>query len=141
LTDKGRRRAGTNFADLAIVLWQEIREIKDPEIRRGLLQRLSRRLAEAYKGEVVGESVEQRMQALAALLRERQIPFEVESVAPHHLPTIHAHACPYPDLAEQDRSVCAMERMMFSELVGANLHLSACRLDGAGCCTFETAVS
>src|SRR5262245_8227565 len=31
LTDKGRRRAGANFADLAIALWQEIREIKDPE--------------------------------------------------------------------------------------------------------------
>ena len=137
LTEKGYRRAGNNFADLAVVLWQEVREIKDPEIRRGLLQRLSRRLAESYKGEVVGESVEQRMQALAALLRERQIPFEVESAAPHHLPTLHAHACPYPELAEQDRTVCSMERLLFSELVGTSLHLATCRLDGDKCCTFE----
>src|SRR3954466_2016210 len=34
LTEKGRRRAGSNFADLAMTLWQEVREIKDPEIRR-----------------------------------------------------------------------------------------------------------
>jgi DeoR family suf operon transcriptional repressor len=141
LTDKGRRRSGTNFADLAMALWQEVREIKDPEIRRGLLQRLSKRLAETYTGDVVGESVEQRMQALASLFRERQIPFEVESAAPHHLPTIHAHACPYPALAEQDRTVCSMERMLFSELVGTNLHLAACRLDGDSCCTFEPAVN
>jgi len=141
LTEKGRRRSGNNFADLAMVLWQEVRDIKDPEIRRGLLQRLSRRLAESYTGEVVGESVEQRMQALAALFRERQIPFEVESAAPHHLPTIHAHACPYPALAEQDRTVCAMERMLFSELVGTSLHLASCRLDGDSCCTFEPAVN
>lgn len=137
LTEKGHRRAGNNFADLAMVLWQEVREIKDPEVRRGLLQRLSKRLAEAYTGEVAGESVEQRMEALAALFRERRIPFEVESAAPHHLPTLHAHACPYPQLAEQDRTVCAMERMLFSELVGSGLHLATCRLDGDSCCTFE----
>jgi DeoR family transcriptional regulator, suf operon transcriptional repressor len=141
LTEKGRRRAGNNFADLAMVLWQEVREIKDPEIRRGLLQRLGRRLAESYKSEVVGESVEQRMQALAALFRERQIPFEVELAAPHHLPTIHAHACPYPELAEQDRTVCSMEKMLFSELVGTSLHLASCRLDGDSCCTFEPTTS
>lgn len=136
LTVKGRRTAGANFGDLAVALWQEVREIKDQEIRRGLLQRLSQRLATVYAEQVVGESVEQRMQALAELFRERQIPFEVES-APHQLPILQALACPYPELAEQDRSVCAMERMLFSELVGQNLHLSSCRLDGSNCCTFE----
>src|SRR6478735_5293884 len=40
LTEKGRRRAGANFADLAIALWEEIREIKDAEVRRGLLARI-----------------------------------------------------------------------------------------------------
>src|SRR5215203_3375641 len=29
LTDLGRRSAGANFADLAVALWQEVREIKD----------------------------------------------------------------------------------------------------------------
>ena len=56
------------------------------------------------------------------------------------LPLLQARACPYPDLAEQDRSVCSMERMMFSELVGENLRLSNCRLDGHNCCTFEPVV-
>jgi len=55
------------------------------------------------------------------------------------LPLLQARACPYPDLAEQDRSVCSMERMMFSELAGEDLRLSHCRLDGHTCCTFEPA--
>ena len=38
LTNKGRRQTGSNFADLTIALWQEIRSIKDPEIRSGLLR-------------------------------------------------------------------------------------------------------
>jgi DeoR family suf operon transcriptional repressor len=135
LTEKGRRRAGANFADLAIALWQEIREIKDLEVRRGLLSRISRRLATLYAGQIHGSTVEEKMESLAALFRERQIPFEVERTS--ELPLLQATACPYPELAEQDRSVCSMERMMFSELLGENLRLSSCRLDGHNCCTFE----
>jgi DeoR family suf operon transcriptional repressor len=135
LTEKGRRRSGANFADLAIALWQEIREIKDPEVRRGLLQRLSKRLATQYASQIQGETVEERMESLAELFRERQIPFEVDRS--HELPLLRATACPYPDLAEQDRSVCSMERLMFSELLGTNVRLSDCRLDGHNCCTFE----
>lgn len=135
LTEKGRRRAGANFADLAIALWQEIREIKDPEVRRGLLQRISKRLATLYATRIHGSSLDERMEALAELFRERQIPFEVERR--HELPLLHATACPYPELAEQDRTICSMERSMFSELVGENLRLSNCRLDGHNCCTFE----
>ena len=135
LTEKGRRRAGANFADLATALWQEIREIKDPELRRGLLQRISRRLATSYAGQIHGSTLEERMESLAMVFRQRQIPFEVERT--HELPLLRATACPYPDLAEQDRTVCSMERIMFSELLGENVRLSNCRLDGHNCCTFE----
>jgi predicted ArsR family transcriptional regulator len=135
LTEKGRRRAGANFADLAIALWAEIREIKDPEVRRGLLQRVSKRLATLYAGRVRGSTLEEKMESLAEVFRERRIPFEVSGS--RELPILHATACPYPDLAEQDRTVCSMERILFSELLGENVRLSNCRLDGHNCCTFE----
>jgi len=135
LTEKGRRRAGANFADLAIALWQEIREIKDPEVRRGLLSRIGGRLASLYASRIRGSTTEEKLESLAEMFRERQIPFDVERR--NDLPLLQARACPYPELAEQDRSVCSMERMMFSELVGENLTLSNCRLDGHNCCTFE----
>ena len=41
LTEKGERSAGTNFADMADVLWDEIKSVEDPEIRRGLLKRIA----------------------------------------------------------------------------------------------------
>jgi len=135
LTEKGRRRAGANFADLAMALWQEVREIKDAEVRRGLLQRISRRLATLYADQICGSSLEERMDSLAAIFGQRQIPFEVDRS--HDLPLLRATACPYPDLAEKDRTVCSMERLMFSELLGENLRLADCRLDGHNCCTFE----
>ena len=138
LTEQGRRRAGANFADLAIALWAEIREIKDPEVRRGLLQRVSKRLATLYAGQVRGSTLEEKMESLAEMFRERQIPFEVGGS--RELPILHATACPYPALAEQDRTVCSMERILFSELLGENVRLSNCRLDGHNCCTFEPSV-
>jgi DeoR family transcriptional regulator, suf operon transcriptional repressor len=135
LTEKGRRRAGANFADLAMALWEEIREIKDADVRRGLLQRISGRLAAVYAEQVSGSALDERMESLAEVFRQRQIPFEVDRS--RDLPLLRATACPYPDLAEKDRSVCSMERMMFSELLGENLRLADCRLDGHSCCTFE----
>lgn len=138
LTTLGRRQAGSNFADLAIVLWQELREIKDPETRRGLLERISRRLAEKYLVDIQAGSLEERMRGLADLFRARRVPVEIEKNA-DGLPVINARACPYPEVAEQDRSICAMERMLFSELAGETLKLAECRLDGDACCRFEPA--
>lgn len=136
LTDRGRRRTGANFADLALVLWQELREVKDPELRRGLLKRIARRMADQYSDEVTGATVEQRMKSLAELFSRRQVPFEVEQDS-SGLPILNALACPYPELAEQDRGICAMERLMFEEVLGEEIRLSSCRLDGGGCCEFE----
>ena len=135
LTTKGRRKTGANFADLAIALWQEIRLIKDPEIRAGLLQRIARRLAKPYLEQIEGQTLTERMEALAEFYSDRRIPFDVETSG--ELPILRALACPYPDLAEQDSTICDMEKMLFSEVLGADLRLDACRLDAGGCCRFE----
>jgi DeoR family transcriptional regulator, suf operon transcriptional repressor len=139
LTEKGERSAGNNFADMASVLWDEIKSIEDASIRRGLLKRIAERLAARYRNEVAGETLNDRMKALAGLMSEREIPFSVdESMS---LPVISAHACPYPDLAKADRGVCTMEKLMLSEILGANVRLSECRLDGGSCCTFTPSVT
>lgn len=135
LTEKGIRRAGDNYGDLATVLWEEIRAVKDPEVRRGLLQRVVSRMASGYRKEVEGNTLGERMESLTHLMGERQIPFATEQQ--HELPVLKALACPYPDLAAQDRSICALERMLFSEVLGSSLKLTQCRLDGETCCTFE----
>ncbi len=135
LTEKGRRQTGSNFADLALVLWHEVRAIEHPEVRRGLLARIAKALAAMYRPQVSGASTVERMHSVSRVLAERNVPFEVEGGS--ELPVLTAVACPYPDLAEQDRGICALERMVFSELVGESLRLAECRLDGGECCRFE----
>ncbi|MEM6329023.1 MAG: MarR family transcriptional regulator [Planctomycetota bacterium] len=135
LTDEGERLAGDNYFDLAAVLWEEIRAVEDPAVRETLLARLAKRLANAYAGEVAGADLATRMQQLKRLMGAREVPFAVDETG--DLPVITALACPYPDLAKQDRSICVMERMMMSEILGKQVELSECRLDGGGCCSFE----
>lgn len=136
LTQRGRRKTGANFADLAFALWKEIRAIKDVEVRRGLLSRLATTLASMYGDQVTGETTEERMQSIKALFSDREVSFSVGQN--EQLPVLIADTCPYPELAEQDRSICALEKMLFSTLLEEDVHLTECRLDGANCCTFET---
>jgi DeoR family transcriptional regulator, suf operon transcriptional repressor len=139
LTEKGEQSAGNNFADMASVLWDELKSVEDPTIRRGLLKRIADRFVERYRDDVSGNTLSERMTALAGIMGERQIPFTVD--ASHALPVLSALACPYPELAKADRGVCTMEKLMLSEILGENMRLSQCRLDGANCCTFTPSAS
>ena len=60
------------------MLWDEIKSVADPEIRRGLLKRIAGRLVERYRNEVGGETLGERMTALAGVMGEREIPFVVD---------------------------------------------------------------
>jgi predicted ArsR family transcriptional regulator len=75
------------------------------------------------------------MSSLAASLEARGVAADVQSTG--GLPVLSVLACPYPGLAERDRSVCALERMLFAELLNHDVKLSECRLDGDACCRFE----
>lgn len=135
LTEQGLRLTGSNFMDLATAMWREISGIEDPDLRRTLLWRVIRALAHVYGQHVRGETMEERMRAISELFAERRVPFSVEQLG--DVPVLQAHACPYPNLANQDRTICALERVLFSELLHQEIDLAQCRLDGAPCCQFR----
>jgi predicted ArsR family transcriptional regulator len=144
LTEKGRRTAGDNFRDLAMVLWKELRAIEQPEVRRGLISRIGSAMADLYRPEIGGGPVAERLNRTVSHLQSQRIPCHSEiqpSCSPGAplLAVLTSHVCPYPDLAEQDRGICAAERIMLGELLGAEVKLTACRLDGMDCCRFSIA--
>ncbi|HEY4760613.1 MAG TPA: hypothetical protein VIH42_08545 [Thermoguttaceae bacterium] len=135
LTDKGLRMTGSNFTDLAMALWKEVRGLNDPELRREMLRRIARALAHGYANQIQGQTPAERLRSVAEVLAQRRIPTTVDESDSKS--TLTAHVCPYPALADQDNSVCTMERMMFSELVGQDVKLTKCRLDGNDQCQFQ----
>jgi predicted ArsR family transcriptional regulator len=139
LTTAGVRSAANNYDQLARVLWDEVRAIQDPQVRQGLLNRVSQRMAATYREQIAGDSLSERMGSLAELMSEQDVPFVRDGS--REAPVLTVLACPYPDLAERDRSVCAMEKMLISEVLGEGVRLSLCRLDGGTCCTFEASAA
>lgn len=136
LTSAGRRKAGENFADLATALWEEIRSISDRNVRDQLIDGIAKRLAKQYANRIQGETPQDKMNAIAALFGERQIPMEVKR---SQFPELTVLACPYPDLANQDDAICVMEQRLLSHLVGEPLTLAECTFHGGTCCRFGAA--
>ena len=143
LTEKGERTGGDNFRDLAVVLWSEIRRVESPEVRRGLLSRVGSAMAELYGDQVAEGTLNERLDQVVGLFRERQITCGVEySTEPDgsQLAVLTNHVCPYPEIAALDRGICAAERLMLQDLLGTSVSLATCRLDGADCCRFAIPV-
>src|SRR5438105_4591993 len=129
---------GQNYADLAVILWDEMmRTVEDRKLRRVLFTRITERLAELYRAQVTGVEWERRLVQLGTILHDRGIETEVTRGDGGAMPVLKQHSCPYYELAESDRAVCAMERKMFEKVLGRGLRLSQCRLDGHRSCDFE----
>jgi len=134
---EAHKRLGQNYADLALVLWNEMMQsVEDRKLRRVLFGRITERLAEMYRSRITGDAWEGRLVQLGSILHDRGIEAEV-SQAGAAPPVLKQHSCPYFELAETDRAVCAMERKMFEKVLGRGLRLSQCRLDGHRSCDFE----
>jgi predicted ArsR family transcriptional regulator len=133
-----QKMLGQNYADLAVILWDEMmRTVEDRKLRRILFGRITERLAEVYRAQVTGVEWERRLVQLGSILHDRGIETEVTGGDGGVLPVLKQHSCPYYELAQVDRAVCAMERKMFEKVLGRGLRLSQCRLDGHRSCDFE----
>jgi len=131
---KARKLAGNNFADLAAVLWQEVLGIEDSRYRQNVVNRIASALKALYADAILGTTLKTRMESLRELLEKRRVRCEVDTSG--YSPTFTLRDCPYPDLADVDSTICEVETMLFSELLGDDVVLSQCRLHGHACCEF-----
>ena len=137
LSTLGRNALRRVMPELAVALWQELRRSRSAVDQRGLLQRVAQAVAEELAGQVSGSTPQQRLESLARMLQARNIHAQVEPSAGGQLPVLTVHDCPYGALAEQDRSICALERMALAQVVQSPLRLSECRFQGRSYCQFQ----
>jgi predicted ArsR family transcriptional regulator len=135
---QAQKQLGQNYTDLALVLWEELMStVEDRRLRRLLFARVTDRLAAIYRRQVSGPEWEGRLVQLTNVLHDRGVEAEVARDADGVIPVLRQHSCPYYELAEADRAICALERKMFEKVLGRSLRLSQCRLDGDRVCDFE----
>ena len=134
LSPKARQLAGNNFADLSAVLWQEVLRNKDSRRPQRVVRRIAGALKALYAGAIHGTTLKARMESLRELLQKRRVRCDVDTRSRD--PTFTLRDCPYLDLADVDSTICQVETMLFSQLLGDEVVLSHCRLDGHNCCQF-----
>jgi predicted ArsR family transcriptional regulator len=138
LSAVGLRYASASYADLALALWSEIMDLPNPQQRSRILRRVAKRMGDGLKSPMPeNATLTERMEAMATELGKRKIPAFVDEGGA--LPVLQVHACPYPELSEQDgnRQLCEMEQEMLSEAIGHTMQLDCCRLDGHNMCQFR----
>lgn len=136
LTEKAREQMGPNFKALAEALWQEVARSVPAETQALIFERVAGSLARQYLAEIEGFTPAGRVEAVKHVLEENGLAFDVQRPGP--LPILTAKDCPFPRLAEVDRTICKLEAQVLSKLLDQRLELSECRLDGHACCRFET---
>jgi predicted ArsR family transcriptional regulator len=137
VTRDALREMGNNYAELAQILWREIRNIEEPAVRERLASRVENALVEQIRKVSPTAPLDVRITELAAALRERG--FQVESDHSGLLPVLRENNCPYYELASEDPGICEMEQAVFRKVLNADVRLTRCCLDGHSCCEFQTA--
>ncbi|MEZ6087056.1 MAG: MarR family transcriptional regulator [Pirellulaceae bacterium] len=141
LSPAGHREAGADSRQLAEAMWHAISTLPDQEARDWLLRQIGKRLGAQIRQELDNEraaedSLDGRMASMSQLLAERRFLAEYSKTG--DLPVLDVHACPYPNLTDEDqrRDMCQLEQEMLSEALGKQVRLSRCQLDGHTCCQF-----
>ncbi len=118
---------------LVPAIWEAIADIGGRELRRKVLKRVSRMLANHYKQHVSGKTPKQRLLQLSQLLREEGGLVDVEE---NGQLLLRKRSCEFISMFEDTRTVCSIDHEMMTLVVGTSVRQVASRHDGHPCCTF-----
>jgi len=135
LTDKAQEMFPKAYGTLARLLLEEALVMHGPAAYTQLLERVGKRLEQEYAGAVPGRAMEDRLLGLATLLVEQGFETEVTRAGDGFV--LHAATCPYFAVVKEHREICEMEEQMLGRLLGADVHLGSCMLDGHNACQFS----
>lgn len=135
LTQHAQNLFPKEYDTLVTLLLREIMSREGPEGTEHLLEAVSKRLAEEYRGQITGEELEQRLAALRTALESRGIPVAVKPASDG----LQIFACPYLDVAQEHAAVCTMEQRMLEQLLGETLYIEGTIREGRKSCHFYVA--
>lgn len=121
---------------LAPLLVKALLQVAGPDVAARVLDQVGQFMAEHYLSRMDSTAdTPRRAQQFVELLRQEGIMVELE-VEGGRL-RIRERTCPYVDTSNDSRAICAVERQMMTNVLGAAVTSSGCRLDGCAGCTFE----
>lgn len=134
-TDRVRELFACHCDDLALTLLEEVFLMEGKQRTIQLLERVGERLAHKYAPSVRSSLLSDRVSELAHALNHHGVLTDAildgeETIA------LRTYNCPFHELAQEHREICEMDRGMLETLLGAEVSLSQCMMDGHTGCTF-----
>ncbi len=121
--------------DLAMTLLEEVFALEGQERTNQLLARVSNRLANKYQHSVRSTLLTERVDELADALYQRGVLTDVHTHDDNTI-VLHTYNCPYHELAQDHREICEMDEAMMRQVLGSEVNLQACMMDGHQSCSF-----
>jgi predicted ArsR family transcriptional regulator len=135
ITAKAHELFACHCDDLALTLLEEVFALEGMERAGMLLERVGDRLAKRYAPSVRAEVLQERVEQLAGALYQRGVLTGVD-VEDENTIILHAYNCPYHELAQEHRAICEMDKNVMRKVLGSDVNLSACMMDGHLGCSF-----
>jgi predicted ArsR family transcriptional regulator len=135
LTDKAEALFPRSYDELANNLLEEIRASEGRERMYQILHRVAERMADAYWERVQGKDTAERVKETAAIMQEQGCLVDWTENDGEFL--LDEYTCPFPKVAKQDSSVCALHVDFVRRLTGADTRLAQSLLRGQRACTYR----
>lgn len=135
LTEKADTLFPRRYDELANTLLQELRASEGRERMYHLLHRVAERMADVYWERVQGKDVAERVKETAAIMQEQGCLVDWRESEGEFL--LDEYTCPFPKLAKQDASVCALHVDFVGLLTGADTRLTQSLLRGQRACSYR----
>lgn len=135
ITDKAHELFACHCDDLALTLLEEVFALEGRDRAALLLGRVGNRLAQRYANSVRSNVLQERVEQLAEALYLRGVLTDVK-MQDEETFILHTYNCPYHELAQEHRDICEMDEEVMRTVLGSDVNLSACMMDGHHGCTF-----
>jgi DeoR family transcriptional regulator, suf operon transcriptional repressor len=135
MTEAARGLFDCHCDDLALTMLEEMFEMVGPDHISVLLSRVSNRLADRYAGSVTAEALGRRVEQMAHVLNRQGVLTDVLAQDDNTI-ILKTYNCPYHELAQEHRQICDMDQDMLQKVLGSDVSLSACIMDGDTGCSF-----
>jgi len=136
LTEKADALFPKTYDALAAVLLEEIRCSQGNERLHDLLHKVAERMAAPYAERIEGRPLPERVRETARIMEEQGCLVDVREAGDGEY-YIDEFTCPFPRVAQQDRSVCALHVDFVRVLTGGDTRLTQSLLRGERACCYR----
>jgi predicted ArsR family transcriptional regulator len=135
ITAKAHELFACHCDDLALTLLEEVFALEGQNRTTLLLDRVGSRLAQKYANSVRSELLLERVEQMAGALNRQGVLTDV-AVGDENTIVLHTYNCPYHELAQEHREICVMDEGLMRKVLGSEVSLGDCVMDGHHSCTF-----